>query len=170
MFNIYYGNIKPVDTADGEGIRVALYESGCCFRCEGCHNEIAWNYNYGTKFDENTLNYIKEKLSPDYISGFSILGGEPLDPKNRKDTFEIINEISKVLREDQNIWLWSAYTWDEIIKIVPNNILKNIKVIVDGPFILSERNISLKFRGSTNQRVIDVNESLSQNNVILYCD
>lgn len=170
MFSINYANIKSIDTADGEGVRVALYESGCCFRCEECHNSIAWDYNYGNKFTNETINYIISLLKPNYISGFSILGGEPLDPKNRNDTFEIISEISKTLRKDQSIWLWTAYKWEDLIKFVPLEILNKIKVIVDGPFILSERNISLKFRGSTNQRVINVKKSLKENKIIKYLD
>lgn len=165
-----YANIKTCDSADGEGVRVALYVSGCRFHCKGCHNEVAWDYKYGDIFDKNVLEYIKINLNHEYIQGFSILGGEPLDPENRSTVFNIIKEIYSDLLPEQNIWLWTAYIWEDIIKnnMIPHDILSKIKVIVDGPFDIDIKNIGLKFRGSSNQRVIDVQKSLSENKTILY--
>lgn len=170
-FNINYANIKTIDTADGEGVRVALYVSGCSFKCEGCHNKDAWDYNYGEPFTEETLNYIIEHLDKNFIAGFSILGGEPLDERNREDVFKIISIIKEKF-PNKTIWLWTGNTWEKIIKkeIIPLEILKKINVIVDGPFILEKRNLSLKFRGSSNQRVINVGETLKTNTVTCYCE
>ena len=169
-FNINYANIKTIDTADGEGVRVALYVSGCSFRCEGCHNKDAWDYDYGKSFTEETLNYIIEHLDKNFIAGFSILGGEPLDERNREDVFKIITIIKEKF-PNKTIWLWTGNTWEKIIKkeIIPVEILKKIDVIVDGPFILEKRNLSLKFRGSNNQRGIDVRETLKTNTLTCYC-
>jgi anaerobic ribonucleoside-triphosphate reductase activating protein len=168
-FKINYANIKSIDTADGEGVRVALYVSGCSFKCEGCHNKEAWDYNYGDPFTEETLISIIHDLNKKFIAGFSILGGEPLDEKNRDDVFKIISIIKEKF-PNKTIWLWTGNTWENIIKndIIPKDILGKIDIIVDGPFILKERNLSLKFRGSNNQRVIDVKESLKHNSVICY--
>lgn len=168
-FKINYANIKSIDTADGEGVRVALYVSGCSFKCEGCHNKEAWDYNYGKPFTEETLISIIRNLSKKFIAGFSILGGEPLDENNRDDVFKIISIIKEKF-PNKTIWLWTGNTWENIIKndIIPKDILGKIDIIVDGPFILKERNLSLKFRGSNNQRVIDVKESLKHNSVICY--
>ena len=168
-FRINYANIKPIDTADGEGVRVALYVSGCSFKCEGCHNKEAWDYNYGEPFTEETLKTIINALNKNFIAGFSILGGEPLDKHNREDVFKIISIIKEKF-PNKTIWLWTGNTWEKILrnKIIPREILEKIDVIVDGLFVLSKRNLSLKFRGSDNQRVIDVKESLKRNSVICY--
>lgn len=168
-FTIKYGNLKKIDSADGPGVRVALYVSGCLFRCKGCHNQAALDYNYGEKFTNSTLEEIIEALKKEYITGFSILGGEPLDPKNREDVFKIIEEIHKAVPE-KTIWLWSGYTYGEIMSFIPKNILECLEVIVDGPFVLHERDISLKFRGSRNQRVIDIKKTLKNETITYYCD
>lgn len=170
-FDIYYGNIKYCDTADGPGIRVALYVSGCTRRCVGCHNSSAWNFNSGNKFTVSELNAIIHNLYENYYSGLSILGGEPLEERNRKDVFYIINKAHEKI-PDKNIWLWTSYTWEEIIenKIIPEETLNNIDVIVDGPFVLEKRNLKLKYRGSSNQRIVDVHESLTQGKVVLWED
>lgn len=168
-FTINYGNIKKIDSADGPGVRVALYVSGCLFRCKGCHNQEAQDYKYGKKFTETTLNEIIDALKVEYITGFSILGGEPLDPKNREDVFRIIEEIHKAVPE-KSIWLWTGYEYCEILTFIPKEILNYIDVIVDGPFILELRDLSLKFRGSRNQRVIDVKATLKNESITYYCD
>lgn len=170
-FTIHFGNIKFFDVADGPGVRIALYVSGCPHACEGCHNKESWDYNYGKKFTNDEMNLIIENLKKEFITGFSILGGEPLDPKNRPDVYSIIKLIKEQL-PDKNIWVWTGYTWEELMeeKAIPQDILKLIDVIVDGRFILSQRNISLKYRGSPNQRVIDVQKTLKSNSITYYCD
>jgi anaerobic ribonucleoside-triphosphate reductase activating protein len=173
-FKINYGNIKFFDVSDGPGIRVALYVSGCNFHCEGCHNEEAWNFNFGTKFTHKhmklILDLLKKKDNSIDRDGLSILGGEPLDPKNRSDVLSII-EIVKEQCPDKTIWLWTGFTYEKIVSenIIPKNILEKIDVIVDGQFVLAERDISLKYRGSKNQRVIDVQKTLKENMITYYC-
>ena len=160
-FTIKYGNIKPIDSADGEGVRVSLFVSGCNFKCKGCHNEEAWDFNYGKPFTNETLDYIDECLSKDYISGFSVLGGEPLDPKNVNDVIKIITHVHNKF-PNKTIWLWTGNTLENIIKkeLIDYHVLREmIDVLVDGPFILEQRDLTLKFRGSRNQRVIDVKKT-----------
>ena len=168
-FSMYYGNIKEYDVSDGPGVRVALYVSGCLHHCRGCHNRDAWDYKYGSKFTSNEIKMILSRLKFEQISGLSILGGEPLDPKNRNDVFSIV-EIVKDMCPDKTIWIWTGYTWEEIMKtnIIPKDILEKIDVIVDGKFIQSERNITLKYRGSANQRVIDVKETIKNGSITYY--
>lgn len=173
-----YANIKPIDSVDGEGIRVSLFVSGCHFHCSGCQNVEQWDYKCGTKFTNETQKLINSLLTKSYISGFSILGGEPLDPKNRKTVFEIIENTRRYLDEtgiltcNKTIWLWTGYTYEYLIEnnIIPRKILEKIDVIVDGLFYIAQRDITLKFRGSRNQRVIDVKKSLELNNVVCWCE
>jgi anaerobic ribonucleoside-triphosphate reductase activating protein len=160
-WKVYYGNIKWLDVSDGPGVRVAIYVSGCSVGCEGCHNAVAWDYKYGERFTKDHMEKIITSLKGDVIEGFSILGGEPLDKRNREDVFAMIEFVRQEV-PNKNIWLWTSYTIDQIIwqNIIPRSILEKIDVIVDGKFILAERDISLKFRGSKNQRVIDVQKYL----------
>lgn len=182
-YNINYANIKKIDSADGPGIRVSLFVSGCCFRCNGCHNSDAWDYNYGKPFTETTMNELYESIDKDFIEGFSILGGEPLDPKNAEAVKKIIKNVKEKF-PNKTIWLWTAYTFNEIIlkNILDVETLKCLDVIVDGPFELDKRSLSIKYRGSTNQRVIDVKKTLPKitvseqqmsirdEDIIKYCD
>lgn len=170
-WKINYGNIKIFDVADGPGIRIAIYVSGCRVMCEGCHNKEAWDFNFGEKFTKETMGHIIRDLKQDTISGFSILGGEPLDPRNRSDVMNMIEFVKRDV-PNKTIWLWTSYTIEDIVEknIIPKNILEMIDVIVDGKFILSERDVSLKFRGSRNQRVIDVKKYLKKEENYIFCD
>lgn len=170
-YSINYAKIKYSDTADGPGFRIALYVSGCTRHCHGCHNVSAWDFNSGFKLTTKEISNIIYNLEEKYYSGFSILGGEPLEKRNREDVFKIIEKVHEK-RPKKTIWLWTSYTWEEIIeqKIIPENILNMINVIVDGPYVEQERNLKLKFRGSNNQRLIDVKESLTQKKAILWED
>ena len=165
-YSINYGNIKFCNASDGPGIRVSIYFSGCRVHCPGCHNEIAWDFNYGKKFTDITLYEIIANLKQPYYTGVSILGGEPLDSKNRKDVFHVIDEIYE--KVGKSIWLWTSYTFEEILKndIIPIETLKKIDVIVDGRFDINKKDLRLLYRGSSNQRVIDVNESLKTNTIV----
>ena len=160
-WKIHYGNIKWLDVADGPGVRVAIYVSGCSVGCEGCHNAVAWDYKYGEKFNKHHMDKIITSLKDNVIEGFSILGGEPLDKRNREDVFAMIEFVRQEV-PNKSIWLWTSYTIEQIIwqNIIPRSVIEKIDVIVDGKFILAERDISLKFRGSKNQRVIDVKKYL----------
>lgn len=169
LYTIYYGNIKYCDTADGPGMRVALYVSGCTRHCPGCHNMDTWSFTNGNLLTHVEVTNIVNNLKENYNDGFSILGGEPLEERNRKDVFRIIERVHNKV-PDKNIWLWTSYTFEEILeqKIIPKDILSMIDVIVDGPFVIDKRDLKLKYRGSSNQRIVDIKESLKQNKVVLW--
>ena len=145
--------------SDGPGVRVSIYFSGCNLHCKGCHNAVAWDFNYGQEFTKDTINEIKEALNHKYISGLTIAGGEPLQ-QNKKALYKFVKEIKKEFPE-KTIWLYTGYEWVQARK---SKIMKFIDAVVVGPFILEKRDISCnnKWRGSTNQRVVNVKESLKQ--------
>ena len=157
-----YANIKYIDTADGPGVRVSLFVSGCEIHCDGCFNKIAWDFDYGKPFTEIEENEILEACNKDYISGLTILGGEPFSPQNQ---VVLVNLIKKFKEEypEKTLWMYTGYILDKdllpgqrkYVEGVTGLILDSIDVLVDGPFILAERNLSLKFRGSNNQRILD---------------
>ena len=160
-----YADIKTVDIQDGTGVRVSLYVSGCHFHCKGCHNPEAWNFEYGKKYNEEIENYILEQLGNSYISGLSILGGEPLHPKNIEGT----KELAKAFREkfpNKDVWVWSGFQYDKELK--DKEVLKYIDVLVDGQYVDALRDPRLKWKGSKNQRVIDVQQSLKDNEIRIY--
>ncbi len=167
-----YADIKTVDVQDGTGVRVSLYVSGCHFHCKGCHNREAWDFNYGKKYTEETEKYILDLLDKDYISGLSILGGEPLEPANQ----EVLAGLVKKVKEkfpNKNIWCYTGYDFEKNVlgemykkfDYTPK-FLENVDVIVDGEFVEEKKLVDLKFRGSTNQRKIDVQESLKEHQLI----
>ena len=171
---MYYGMIKKSDVADGPGVRVSLFVSGCRHHCEGCFNAETWDFKYGDVYTAEVEEEILRAMEPSYISGFTFLGGEPMEPENRPFVFS----LAKKLREkypEKTIWLYSGYLFDtemlewaktdEIVK----SLLPLIDVIVDGEFHIGEKNLGLKFRGSSNQRLIDVQKSLAERKVVL-CD
>lgn len=161
-----YAAIKEMDIANGTGVRVSLFVSGCTRKCKGCFNAEAWDFNAGKPFTRDTLDHILSILKHDYISGLSILGGEPLEPRNL-EMVELIVFIVRSKFPEKNIWLYSGYTYDEIMQVSPA-ILDYIDVLVDGPFIEEEKDISLLFRGSRNQRVIDLKKTRSSGHVELW--
>lgn len=147
-----YARINKTDIANGPGVRVSLFVSGCRRHCRGCFNAEAWNFNYGDLFTAMTIEDIVEAVAPDHIEGLSILGGEPLEPENALGLFELCRRV-KEQYPNKSIWIYSGYTYDEI-RDFP--IMRFVDVLVDGPFIEAEKDITLKFRGSRNQRLIDV--------------
>lgn len=171
---MHFGNIKKNDIANGEGVRVSLFVSGCRNKCKNCFNPETWNFSYGKKFDENTLEDIINSLKPNHINGFTVLGGEPFEEENQKELLPIIKRIKEEY-PNKTIWMYSGYLYD--VDLLPENgkkhteyteeILSLIDVLVDGRFVEELKNLSLKFRGSTNQRIILVQESLKQNKVVL---
>ncbi len=171
---MYYGMIKKSDVADGPGVRVSLFVSGCRHHCEGCFNAETWDFKYGDVYTAEIEDEILRAMEPSYISGFTFLGGEPMEPENRPFVFSLAKKLREKFPE-KTIWLYSGYLFDtemlewaktdEIVK----NLLPLIDVIVDGEFHIKEKNLGLKFRGSENQRLIDVQKSLAENKVIL-CD
>lgn len=158
-----YANIKPVDISNGTGVRVSLFVSGCTHRCKGCFNREAWDFNYGQEFTTDTFNHIIDLLKPDYISGLSLLGGEPLENANYWLVVSLVGAV-KYLYPHKTIWLYTGYKWEDIKHF---SIFNYIDVVVDGEFKEELKDISLNFRGSSNQRIIDVKKSKSKNEVVL---
>ena len=174
-----YGKIIYCDTANGIGCRTVLFVSGCTHHCKGCFNDMAWPFDYGKEYTKETENKILESLKPDYIKGLSILGGEPMEPENQKEVWSLIKRVRKELPK-KDIWVYSGYLWEELTGKVPSrcrhgladrirldNILQNIDVLVDGEFQEDKKNLMLEFRGSENQRVIDVKKTLETGEVVL---
>ena len=167
-----YADIKTVDIQDGTGIRVSIYVSGCHFHCKGCHNKEAWDFNYGKKFDETTINYIINAMDHEYISGLSILGGEPMELTNQQALVGLVKKIKEIYPQ-KTIWCYTGYKFKEDLLekmykeySYTRELLNNIDIIVDGEFIEEKKLVDLKFRGSTNQKKIDVKASLKTGRIV----
>lgn len=153
-------NIKYFSTVNGNGVRTAVFVSGCNLHCEGCFNSAAWSFDTGHKMTNEIIDKILESIEPEYISGLSILGGEPMDPKNQPGVAILIKKFRERFGNKKDIWLWTGYEYDSI----PFGgdtlyIISNVDVIVDGPFKASKKDINLPYRGSSNQRIIDAKKS-----------
>lgn len=171
-----YAQIKNNDIANGPGIRVSLFVSGCTHRCPGCFNEVAWDFDYGKPFTQDTIDMILEMMAPNRIRGLTLLGGEPFEPQNQEPVLELLRQI-KQKYPDKSIWAFSGYLFDRDILSgrlgqweITREYLSFLDVLVDGPFIQAKKNLSLRFRGSENQRLIDVPASLKAGSVILWQD
>ncbi len=170
---MFYGEIKKTDVANGTGVRVSLFVSGCTHHCKGCFNPDTWNFCYGKEYTAETEAEIIEALKPSYIEGLSLLGGEPFEPENQKVLVNLLKRIRQELPE-KNIWCYSGYTFEELTGKKESraftdttlDMLSLIDTLVDGEFVEELKDISLKFRGSSNQRIIDVKESLESNSVV----
>ncbi len=174
---MYYGAIKKNDVADGPGVRVTLFVSGCTHHCKGCFQPETWNFEYGQLFTAETEEELLEAMKPAYVQGLTLLGGEPFEPDNQR---ELVSFLHKVKEEfpDKNIWCFSGYLYDELAGWekgtgrarceVTDEMLSLIDVLVDGEFELAKRNLMLKFRGSENQRLIDLRKTESAGEVILW--
>lgn len=169
-----YAEIKYCDVANGPGVRTSLFVSGCSHHCPGCFNEIAWDFNYGKPFTQDTIDSIIESFKPDYIQGLTLLGGEPFEYSNQKGLLPLVRQVREVLPQ-KDIWCFTGFLFDkDIIENMckrwkeTNELLSYIDVLVDGRFVEELKNLNLKFKGSENQRTILVNESLKSGNVILY--
>lgn len=163
-----YGNIKFYDIANGEGIRTSLFVSGCTNHCRGCFNEEAQDFNYGQLYTPETEQTILKQISKPYVAGLSILGGDPLC-QTVEDKLDLLSLITKTRSLHKTTWLWTGFTWEEAITNVMNRgIFTLCDVVVDGPFIEAQKDLTLTFRGSSNQRIIDVQKTLDQNKIILY--
>ena len=171
-----YATIKNCDIANGPGVRVSLFVSGCTHRCPGCFNEVAWDFEYGEPFTEETVDMIIRMMEPAHIKGLTLLGGEPFEPQNQPELVKLLRRVKEVYPE-KSIWAFSGYLFDKDIlawRLGPREITEEylgyLDVLVDGPFILAKKNLSLRFRGSENQRLIDVPESLRRGEVVLWQD
>lgn len=167
-----YADIKTVDIQDGTGVRVSIYVSGCHFHCKGCHNKEAWDFNYGKKFDESTIDYIIDLLKPSYIAGLSILGGEPLELVNQQGLLPLVKKVKEVY-PDKSIWCYTGYDFEKDVYgkmykeySYTKELLEGIDIMVDGEFVEEKKLVDLKFRGSTNQKKIDVQASLKAGSVV----
>lgn len=164
---MYYSKVKFNDVANGPGLRLSLFTSGCAHHCKGCFQPETWDFKNGEPFTLETQKYIIEKSKNKYIAGLSLLGGDPLD--NIDGILPLLQEYRDVFGETKNIWLWTGYMFEEILQDnVKSKILPFIDVIIDGEFEENLKDITLKYKGSTNQRVIDVKKSINTNTIVLY--
>ena len=171
-----YATIKNNDIANGPGVRVSLFVSGCTHHCPGCFNEEAWDFDYGQPFTQDTIDSILNMLKPAHIKGLTLLGGEPFEPQNQPAVVELLRQI-KAQYPEKTIWAYSGYLFDRDIlagrlgpKEITEEYVSSLDVIVDGRFVQSRKNLSLRFRGSDNQRLIDVKASLKAGEVVLWQD
>lgn len=164
MIKIKYADYKRFDFLNGPGVRHSLFVSGCTHHCEGCFNAIAWNFNYGKDFTKEVEGMIIQDLQDKKIQGLSLLGGEPFD--NTEVLLKFLKRV-KIESPDSDIWSWSGYVFEELLSS-QKEMLELIDVLVDGKFIISKKDLKLKFRGSSNQRIVDVKKSLKNNKVVLW--
>lgn len=158
-----YNKIRKMDISNGPGIRVSIFMQGCSFHCKDCFNSETWDFKAGKEFNDDVINKVLDLASLPHIVGLSILGGEPMHPNNREGTIKLAKAFKKRY-PNKDIWVWSGYLFDELKDIEG---LSYIDTLVDGRFVLEQANPTLKFRGSSNQRVIDVKKSLKAGNVVL---
>lgn len=161
-----YGNIKNTDVADGEGVRVSLFVSGCRNCCKGCFQPQTWDFNFGKEFTSKTEEEIIEALKPNYIKGFSLLGGEPFEEENQQVLAPFLEKLKKIYPQ-KDIWCWTGYILEKDLQKggrkyteFTDRMLACIDILVDGPFILEQKNLMLQFRGSENQRILKLHENL----------
>ena len=171
-----YAEIKNCDIANGPGVRVSLFVSGCTHHCPGCFNREAWDFDYGQPFTQETIQRILDLLKPTYIRGLTLLGGEPFEPENQGPVLELLRQL-RAQYPNKSVWAFSGYLFDRDIlsgRLGPWEItreyLSYLDVLVDGPFIEAKKNLALRFRGSENQRLIDVPASLAANQIVLWQD
>ena len=156
-------NVKYFCTVNGEGVRTAVFVSGCNQHCKGCFNPISWDFNYGLDFDEKLKEKIFTSVEPEYINGISVLGGEPLDAKNQEGVLELLKDFRKKFGNSKTIWVWTGYVYGKNLPHTEftDELLKLVDVLVDGPFVRELKDLTLKFRGSSNQRILhNVNGNL----------
>lgn len=157
-----YHNITTDDMLNGDGLRVVLWTAGCSHACKGCHNPVTWDVNGGLEFDEQAEEELFQKLEKNYIAGITFSGGDPLHPENREEVGRLIEKIHDLFPM-KTIWLYTGYMWEEI-QALPY--IGQVDVLVDGKFIEEQKDAKLQWRGSANQRVIEVKESLLQGEVV----
>lgn len=168
---MHYGTIKTYDIANGPGCRVSLFVSGCRNHCKGCFQPETWDFEYGQPFTNKAALEIIDALAKPGIQGLSILGGEPLEPENQKDVYYMMHLV-KFYKGSMDIWLYTGYIYDNNIPktAFTQYILETVDILVDGPFIKSQKDISLQFRGSRNQRIIDMAKTREEGRVVLWTE
>lgn len=171
-----YAKIRKCDVANGPGVRVSLFVSGCNHHCKNCFNRDAWDFNYGNEFTEKQEEQIIEDLKPEYITGLSLLGGEPFEQANQEGLAPLVKKVKQTY-PDKKIWCYTGFTFDKQIlgqmvqeenRDTTKQMLENIDYIVDGRFVEELKDPKLQFRGSANQRIIDVKKSLEENDIVLW--
>ena len=170
-----YAAIKKRDIANGPGVRVTLFVSGCTHRCPACFNEVVWDFNYGEPFTKEVEDQLLELMEPDFVAGMTLLGGEPFEPANQRALLPFIHRVKERF-PNKPLWCYSGYTLEELQGEsrarcgVTDEMLSLIDVLVDGRFILAQKNIRLRFRGSENQRLIDMNKTRETGEIVLWDD
>jgi len=172
---VHYGEIKKCDVANGPGVRVSLFVSGCTNRCEGCFQPQTWDFGFGKPFTRETEDMLLEWLSPSYVAGLTLLGGEPFEPENQRALLPFVRRV-KAAYPDKSVWAFSGfYLENELLKDgahprceATDELLSLIDVLVEGRFVLAQKDISLKFRGSRNQRIVDMNKSREAGEIVLW--
>ena len=154
-----YNTIRQLDIANGPGCRVSIFVQGCEFGCPGCFNKVARDFSGGKEFTDQTMDLLLELAKPDYLSGISVLGGEPLHPRNRRDVLDLARKFKERYPE-KTVWLWTGYLWEDVASDLINS---EVDVVVDGRFVEDLKDLRLKWRGSVNQRIIDVKKSTIDN-------
>ena len=171
-----YATIKNCDIANGPGVRVSLFVSGCTHHCKGCFNQEAWDFHYGKPFTQETIDRILAMLAPGYIRGLTLLGGEPFEPENQGPIVELLRQV-KATYPEKSVWAFSGYLFDRDIlpgklgnPAITREYLGYLDVLVDGPFVEAKKDLALRFRGSSNQRLIDVPKTLKEGKIVLWED
>ncbi len=171
---MYYGEIKNCDIANGEGVRVTLFVSGCTNHCKGCFQPETWDFHYGKPFTEETRAELVRLLAPDYINGLTLLGGDPFEPENQRALAPFLRHVRETYPH-KTIWAFTGFTYEALLTEgahsrceVTDQMLSLLDVLVDGPYIEAQHDISLRFRGSSNQRLIDMNETRLQRQIVLW--
>lgn len=159
-----YNTIKQLDIANGPGCRVSLFVQGCTFNCPGCFNEVTKDFNGGSEFTRQTTEAILALAEPDHISGLSILGGEPMHPHNRPEVLQLAREF-KEKYPTKTVWIWTGYEFEDVAEDLLDSA---VDVVVDGRFVEAQKDLRLKYRGSTNQRVIDIRATSKKKGIVLY--
>lgn len=159
-----YNTIRQLDIANGPGCRVSIFVQGCSFNCPGCFNTVARDFEGGKEFTDQALDAVIAIADPNYISGLSILGGEPLHPRNRTDVLQLVRKFKDVY-PNKTVWLWTGFLVEDVFEDLVGS---GIDVVVDGQFKEELKDLRLKYRGSSNQRVIDLNETIRTGDIVLY--
>ncbi len=171
-----YATIKPRDIANGPGVRVSLFVSGCTHHCKGCFNAEAWDFDFGQPFTQETMDHIIDLLKPSFVRGLTLLGGEPFDSRNQPAIVPLLERIRRELPE-KSIWAFTGYLLEPDLlsgrlcnPSITQRYLNCLDVLVDGPFVEAKKNLTLRFRGSENQRLIDIPKTLAAGEVVLWTD
>ena len=170
---MHVGEIMQADCANGVGIRLSLFVSGCTNRCKGCFNEQTWDFNYGNLWTPELEQFFIDTLAQSFYDGMTILGGEPFEPENQPEVAELITRVRREL-PDKNIWVYTGFLYDKDLipggrkyTVYTDQILDQIDTLIDGPFILEQKDIRLKFRGSRNQRILDMKQTRKTGQIVL---